>query len=125
MAYDFSTRLDRLGTRMNEVNDNSLIYSRGTSQREIKSYSPTKIDVQELALSGIVLVKEKTQGFAFSTSELSKFDPPVPQAEDRITLYDSATATEKVFEIFNINDRSFQYTTSSRKRVIVNAKQIS
>lgn len=118
MVYDVSTRLDRLGTRMKELFDNSLTYSREAVDITITNFTPEKTDVDILMAMGIAVVNEKWQDFVFDTADLSVLDPAEPRRGDRI-VWESLT-----YEVFPIGDEPFKFTTSSRARVRVHAKQI-
>lgn len=119
MTYDFSTRLDRLGTRMQQLHNNSLVYSRtGETSVTIENFTPEKTDVNELALAGIPLIIDKMQDFVFNTSELSTFSNPLPKPGDRLTW------NGRVFELFVIGEQVYLFTTSTRVRIRVHSRQI-
>lgn len=118
MVYDFSTRLDRLGTRMKTINDNSLIYTRpGEVAIEIENFTPQKCDVNELAMYGIPLVLDKLQDFCFDTADLSSLTYPLPKQGDQIEW------NGKTFETFLIGDQVFRFTTSTRVRIRIHGRQ--
>jgi hypothetical protein len=119
MAYDFTTRLDYLGTRMKELHQNTMTYSRSTTDLTITNFTPERVDVQQLALMGITLVTEKVMAFVFDTSELSTLSPSVPVAGDRITI------GSFVYEVMQVADEVYNYTTSTRVRIRVHCKQVT
>tara|TARA_Y100000310_G_scaffold310662_1_gene356141 strand:+ start:318 stop:680 length:363 start_codon:yes stop_codon:yes gene_type:complete len=120
MAYDIATRLDKLGTRMKELNQNSITYQRtGETDLTISNVTPGTIDVTQLGVDSVVLITEKAQDFIFDTSELSSWSPVVPKIGDTI-VWGSNT-----YQIFSINDELYNYTTSSRLRIRVHTKQVS
>lgn len=120
MTYDFSTRLDRLGTRMKQLNSNSLSYQRtGESSVTVENFTPEKIDVNELAIHGIPLIQDKMQSIVFDTTSLADWSDPLPKEKDKF-VWDGRT-----FEVFIIGEKAFNFTTSTRKRIRVNGRQIS
>ncbi len=123
MAYDFSSRLDTLGTRMKELHQNSLTYKRvdldgNETSTTITNFTPERVDVEQLAAFGITLVTNQLQDFAFDAADLSSFSPPIPERGDKITW-----GTDE-YEVMAVNDQVFVYTTSSRKRIIVHTKRV-
>ena len=119
MTYDFSTRLDRVGERMQELHDNSLTYSRsGELDLTITNFTPEKADVDQLIALGIVVVNEKWQDFVFDVADMSTWTIPEPRTGDKIVW---GTLT---FQVTSIGDETFKYTTSTRKRVRVHSKQV-
>lgn len=118
MAYEHSTRLDYLGTRMQGLHSNSLVYTRGPVDITITNFTPEKIDVEQMQALGIVLITEKWQDFVFSFASLADLDPQTPQRGDTLTW------GTLVFEVAAINDELYNFTTSSRKRIRIHAKQV-
>lgn len=123
MTYDFATRLNRLGTRMKEVNDNFLLYSRTDENRhtttlQVNNFTPVQFDMNELASFGIPLLQEKMQRFAFDAADIATLNPPKPVHGDRITW------GTRIYEVVRVNEETYRYTTSSQTRLLVNAKQI-
>lgn len=120
MVYDISTRLDRLGTRMKELHNNSLTYTRsGETPITITNFTPEKCDVDQLIALGIAIMNEKWQDFVFDLADLATLTTTEPRTGDKITW---GTLT---FQVTAINDEVFKYTTSSRTRIRVHAKQVS
>ena len=117
MAYDFSTRLDTLGTRMAELHDNSLVYIREEVDITITNFTPEKIDVDQLQALGIIIVTEKWQDFVFDYSELEDLPTQDPKLNDKL-VWDG-----REYRVSAINDELYIFTTSSRKRIRVHAKQ--
>ena len=121
MAFEFSTRLDTLGTRMKELHSNTLTYTRKkdgvTTTATVTNFTPETCDIQEIAQHGIVLVTAKLQDFIFDTSDISAFSPAVPETGDTLTW------GSNVFEVFSIGEEMFKYTTSSRLRIRVHTQQ--
>lgn len=119
MAYDLASRFDKLGTRMKELNQNSLTYKRsGSSDITIDNFTPGQIDVTQQGVESVILVTEKAQDFIFDASDLSSLNPSVPKIKDQI-VWGSNT-----YEVFSINDELYTYTTSSRQRIRVHTKQV-
>lgn len=123
MSYNFATRLDRLGTRMKQINDNFLLYSRTDETRrtttlQINNFTPVQFDMNELAAHGITLLQEKMQRFAFDSSDIATLNPPKPKHGDQITW------GTRIYEVVSVNEETYRYTTSSQNRILVNAKQI-
>lgn len=118
MAYEHSTRLDYLGTRMQGLHSNSLVYARGPVEIPIVNFTPEKIDVEQLQALGIVIVTEKWQDFVFDFLNLEDLTPQTPQRGDTLTW------GTLVFEVAAINDELYTFTTSTRKRIRVHAKQV-
>lgn len=120
MAYDFHTRLDLLGPRMDELNDSALIkYSRGTQQVYIRKVNRGRTEAAEIGVHGITLIEEHQQDFIFDTCCLVNFSPATPERGDQIT------EGSNVFEVMTLGDRTFRYTTPTRQRIRVHTKQIT
>ena len=102
---------------MKQLNDNELVYKRGTVEITIENFTPEKIDVSELGQFGITLVREKAVDFVFDTSDLSSLSPSEPQQGDQL-IWNSRT-----YEVMTIGEELFNYTTTSRVRIRVHAKQ--
>jgi|1_EtaG_2_1085319.scaffolds.fasta_scaffold101363_2 hypothetical protein len=117
MAYDFSTRLDTLGTRMQEVNQTSLTYRRGSTEITVSNPTLGKVDVEQLAAFGITLITDKLQDFIFDTADLSTLEPTTPRLGD-IIVWSSRT-----YEVLPIADELYTFVTSSRARIKVHTKQ--
>ena len=117
MAYDLSTRLDVLGTRMKDLNQTTLSYVRGATAITVTSPTLGKVDVNQLAAYGIVLVTEKLQDFIFDTSDLSTLTPALPKIGDKI-VWDGNT-----YLVSSFGEEVFTYMTSSRNRIRVHTKQ--
>lgn len=124
MTYDIATRMERVGTRMKQLNDNSLVYSRA-DQNNVKTTATItnvtlgKFDVNEDNAFGITLITKKMLDFIFDTDELAGFDPAVPVAGDTI-VFDGRT-----YETFSIGDQVYDFTTSTRTRIRIHAKQVA
>lgn len=118
MSYDVSTRLDYLGTRMQELHQNELTYIRGNESVTIENFTPEKIDVQELAAFGIAMITDRAQDFVFSTESLEAFEESVPLRGDKIRW------NGRLYELFSIGEEIYRYTTSTRLRVRVHSRQI-
>ena len=125
MTYDFSTRLDRLGTRMKQIHNNTLTYTRtGFPPITITNFTPEKIDVTEMAAAGLVLITDKAQDFVFDADKLAALNPPTPKASVDKIVWDG-----KTFEVFGIGDgqsdesQTYRYTISTRKSIRVHTKQ--
>jgi len=122
MTYNFSTRLDRCGTRMKQLHDNCLTYARGTNEVVIENFTPEKIDVDQLQALGIAIINEKWQDFVFDYSALEDLPSQDPQINDLIT-WDDGESPVRQYRVFSINDELYKFTTSSRKRIRVHTKQ--
>lgn len=118
MTYDFSSRLDLLGTRMKELHNVSLVYRRRSVSVSISNATPEQCDTEQLQALGIAILNEKWQDFVFDTADLTQFFPAEPEAGDVIVW---GTDT---FQVTSIGDELFKFTTSSRLRVRVHTKQI-
>jgi len=119
MVYDFSTRLNRLGDRMEQIHDNSLSYERpGETAITIANFTPEKTDVNELAILGIPLIADKMQDFVFRTSKLANLTPNLPKVGDKV-VWDG-----KTFELFIVGEQVYKFTTSSRRRIRIHSRQI-
>jgi hypothetical protein len=118
MTYDFHERLDLLGSRMKELNQITVQYTRGTQTVSIHNVNRGRTEAAEIGVHGITLIEEQQQDFVFDSSDLASFDPNTPEHGDRIT--DGAT----VFEVMTLGDRTFRYTTPTRKRIRVHTKQV-
>lgn len=120
MTYNLADRLDYLGTRMKELNDNSLIYERaGYAPITIENFTPQRITVEQLAAYGIILITSKHYSFTFDYSDLSILGSrPQPKEGDKITTGGF------VYEVFQMGDAVYTFTTSSRSRITVHAKQV-
>lgn len=119
MTYDFSDRLDYLGTRMQDLHQNELLYTRDSVDLKIENFTPEETDTEQLQALGIAILNEKWQDFVFDADELSDFTMAEPEAGDTLTWGDMT------FQIVSINDKLFKYTTSSRKRIRIHTKQIA
>jgi hypothetical protein len=119
MTYNFRDRLDTLGSRMKQLHSNSLTYSRSGVSVTVDNFTPEKVDVEQLQALGIAVLNEKWQSFAFDLEDLSVFSPAEPVRNDSIT-WDG-----RQYSVSPISDELFRYTTSSRKRIIVHARQIA
>jgi hypothetical protein len=104
---------------MKELNQNSLTYLRGNTSLTINNFTPEKLDVEQLAAFGIVLVTDKLQDFVFDTSDLSNLTPAYPQRGDKITW------GGKTFELMPIGDELYCFITSTRTRMRVHTRQIA
>ena len=117
-AYEHSTRLDYLGTRMPELHTNVLYYTRGNATLKVENFTPEKIDVDQLQAYGIAIITEKWQDFVFDFSVLGCLNPPTPREGDKISW------CSQLFEVCSINNELYTFTTSSRKRIRIHAKQV-
>ena len=119
MAYDFSTRLDTLGTRMKELHQNSLIYKRvDNTDITVSNFTPERIDLVQAATAGVTQLVDKLQDFVFDTADLSGLSPSLPQEDDKI-VWDS-----KTFKPISLNEELYSFTTTSRKRIRVHTIQV-
>lgn len=103
---------------MPDINDNELTYTRGATDITVTSFTPEKVDVEQMQALGIALITEKWQDFVFDASELSGLTPSEPAVGDVITWGTSE------FRVSPLMDEAYRFTTSSRKRVRVHARQI-
>jgi len=118
-AYSLADRLDYVGRRMQELNQNTLTLIRvDESNVAVDNFTPEKITVEALALYGIVLVNQKAQAFVFDTSKYSSWTDNFPKVGDRISWED------RIYEVMVMGDEVYTFTTSSRLRVRVNTKQV-
>lgn len=123
MTYDFSTRLDRLGTRMKDLHDNELTYTRsGSTAITIENFTPEKLNVNNYSMAGVTLLQEQVQDFVFDTSELSSLSPSTPKVGDTL-VWGSWTFTVIALKVDEGMEEVFLYTTSSRNRLRVHTKQ--
>lgn len=119
MTYDFSTRLDINGTRMQELHSNMLTYTRtGSTPITVENFTPGKTDVELLQSMGIAILNQAWQDFIFDLADLATLTPAYPKVGDQITW------GTLVFEVMPIQDEAFKYVTSSRTRIRVHAKQV-
>lgn len=119
MPYDFTTRLDILGTRMGELHDNSLFLTRdGEADVKVTNYTPEKTDVDTLAAYGLTQITEEAQDFVFNTSAFSSWTIQLPIVGDKIKI-----GTE-TYQVINIGDEVYKYTTSSKVRIRIHTKRI-
>jgi hypothetical protein len=84
----------------------------------ITNFTPEKIDVEQLQALGIVIIVEKWQDFIFDFAVLSSLEPQTPQRGDTLTW------GTLVFGVAPINDEIYNFTTSTRKRIRLHAKQV-
>ena len=121
LAYDFTSRLDYLGTRGKTLHVNSLIYNRLDvfTPITITNFTPEKLDVTQLASMGVVLITDKAQDFIFDFAELAVLVNKDPKTTDQI-LWKGV-----LYETLQIGDEVFSYVTSSRKRIRVHSRQVS
>lgn len=122
MAYDIATRLDTLGTRMQELNQNTATYSRTDdacidTDITITSFTPEKVDIEQIAMHGLTLLTMKLLDVIFDLADLTTLDPAEPVEGDTFTW------GTKVFTVMSIGEEVFTYTTSSRLRIRVHLKQ--
>jgi len=104
---------------MKTVNMNSLSYQRsGEISVTIENFTPQSCDIDELAIYGIPLIRDKMQDFCFDTADLDTFSDPMPKQGDKI-VWNGLT-----FSPFLIGEQVFKFPTSSRKRIRVHARQI-
>lgn len=119
MTYDFSTRMDRLGTRMKQLHNNSLSFERsGETAILVENFTPEATDVNELALQGIPLIADKMQDFVFDTVDLANLANPLPKVGDKVVW------NGKTFELFIVGEQVYKFTTSTRKRIRIHSRQI-
>lgn len=122
MVYDFSTRLNRLGTRMKQLHDNSLVYSRGATTTRIDNFTPEDVDVSTLAAYGMVLLTDKEQDFVFDFADLATFSPNTPQVGDKL-VWNSRT-----YQVVSLGGQDiaevWRFITSTRTRIRVHAREI-
>lgn len=118
MGYDFSSRLDYCGTRMKDLQNETITYTRDSTDLEIENVTPEESDAELLQSLGISLLREKWQDFVFDTSELSDFTLAEPKEGDKIVWGDYT------FMLAAIGDELFKYVTSTRKRIRIHTKQI-
>lgn len=122
MTYDFSTRLDRLGTRMKQLHDNSLTYSRGATTTRIDNFTPEDVDVSTLAAYGLVLLTDKEQDFVFDYADLASFSPNTPQVGDRIVW------GSRRYQVISLGSQDvaeiWRFITSTRKRIRVHTREV-
>lgn len=118
MVYDVSARLDNLGSRMKELHDNSLTYSRSSTDCTVDNFTPEKTDSDILMALGIAVVNEVWQDFVFDLADLATLSPAYPKSGDSIVW------GTRTFRVMAIGNEVFKFTTSSRKRIRVHAKQI-
>jgi len=120
MTYNLATRLNRVGTRMKELNDNSLTYTRsGETPIEITNFTPEKCDSDQLLALGIAIVNEHWQDIVFDTAALSTLTIPEPRTGDKVT-WDGVN-----YQVTALADEVFRYTTASRVRIRVHMKEVN
>jgi hypothetical protein len=104
---------------MPELNQNQLTLTRPNEvDIVVKNFTPEKTDVEALSIHGIVLLTEQAQDFIFDTSKFSYWTDKYPKVGDRLVW---GTLT---FEVMNIGDRCYFFTTSSRLRIRVHTKRV-
>ena len=119
MPYNLASRLDYLGTRMQELNQNQLTLTRPNEPNIIvTNFTPEKTDVEALGVHGIVLITEQAQDFIFDTSKFRHWTDKFPKVGDRLVW---KTLT---FEVMNIGDQCYFFTTSSRLRIRIHTKRV-
>lgn len=116
---DLQDRLDYAGQRMNDLNSVAITYSRGGKAVSIENANAVASDVLEQDIHGTTIILQQLQDFIFDASLLGCFVPKYAQKGDVITYRD------ETFSVVEINNRTFKYTTSSRKRIRVYTQQIS
>ncbi len=124
MTYNFATRMDRLGSRMKQLHDNVLTYTRGGVSVRVTNFTPERFDVNSMAAYGVVVITEKFQDFIFDASKLGSFSPTEPQIGDTIT-WGTRTFTVVALGPPGEDAECYRYTTSSRARVRVHTRQTS
>jgi hypothetical protein len=120
MAYDFTTRLDHVGSRMPQLHDNTMTYTRDGYTITFYNCTPEKVDVEQMQALGIAIIQEKWQDFVFDALLLeTAFIPPEPQVGDIIGWQGYE------FRVSVLGEETFRYTTSSRKRIRVHTRQVT
>lgn len=102
---------------MQELNSNTATYKRqGNNPITITNFTPEKVDVSQLALAGITLITEQALDVVFDASDLSSLTPATPQVGDKF-VWGSST-----YEVMNLGEETFNYTTASKTRMRVHLK---
>lgn len=118
MPYSIKDRLDTLGERMQELSQEDITYRRKADTLTIENVTLGKIDVNELVAYGIIHLTEKALDFIFDSDELASLNPTTPLDGDEIT-YNSHK-----YQVMSIGNETYNYVTTSRKRIRVHTKQI-
>lgn len=118
MAFDYAARLAHVGTRMKELNQQTITYSRGATSVSGIVASPIHMTGDELMPSIAITVIEY-QDWAIDVADLGALFPP--QVGDKITK-----ATGEEFRVSSLGQDGppFQYTTSTRVRVLIHSEMI-
>jgi len=123
MIYELQDRLDTLGSRLQEVSSELVIYTRGVaSLSNLKVTLILADDPEELA-PGIVLATIRRQDFLIDSADLILSSAlTVPTRGDKITRTNG--------EVYQITSPGgdlpvFRYTTSSKKRLRIHADLLS
>lgn len=116
MPYDISSRLDSAGERFKELNDNSIVYRSGATKITINNVTLAGVNVEQLAIHGLVQLTDVAQDFIFDTAEISTIGDPETHHE---IIFNG-----NVFSVMSIGDEVFTYITSTQKRIRVHAKKI-
>lgn len=117
----FQERLDRVGTRLDEYNGELVSIRRGVTTVTDKTASPTLMVAEEV-IPGVSQTRLEYQDFAIDTDQYDLGGGPV--LPERMDVIIRANGDEFQAVSFDSDEPVFQFTTSTRNRLLVHTQRI-
>lgn len=116
MPYNFGERLDKLGSRMKEINAEPITISDGTTTIPIARATPALFNTFE-EMPGVSITQVTYQDWIVDACELGVFDPPA------VNLIITRVNTGERFRVTSPGPDMgpYKYTTPSKKRMRIHS----